>query len=49
MKFLGELLGRPRNETAVLLFPVGYPAPDARVPRIRRKPLEQIASWYEAG
>ena len=48
MRFLGELLGRPRNETAVLLFPVGYPAADARVPRIRRKPLEQIASWYEA-
>lgn len=47
MGFLRELLGRPRNETAVLLFPVGYPAPDARVPRLERKPLEEIAAWHE--
>jgi nitroreductase len=45
MRFLRELLGRPENETAVLLFPVGYPAPGARVPRLERKPLDEIAQW----
>jgi len=47
MRFLGELLGRPKNETAVLLFPVGYPADDARVPKLERKPLEEISVWFE--
>ncbi len=48
MRFLGELLGRPRNETAVLLFPVGYPAADARVPKLTRKPLEAVSVWFDA-
>jgi iodotyrosine deiodinase len=47
MRFLGELLGRPKNETAVLLFPVGYPADDACVPKLERKPLEEISVWFE--
>ena len=42
MKFLGELLGRPENERAFVMIPVGYPAPDARVPNISRKPLQDI-------
>jgi nitroreductase len=42
MGFLSELLGRPANEKAYLLMPVGYPAPDAQVPAIRRKPLAEI-------
>ena len=45
MAFLGELLGRPANEKAMLLMPVGYPASDARVPDIVRKPLEEICVW----
>ena len=45
MAFLGELLERPPNEKAFLVMPVGYPAPDARVPDIRRKPHEEIAVW----
>jgi iodotyrosine deiodinase len=45
MAFLGELLGRPANEKAMLVMPVGYPAPDARVPDLARKPLERIAVW----
>ncbi|MEW5931267.1 MAG: nitroreductase family protein [Gemmatimonadota bacterium] len=45
MGFLAELLGRPANEKPFLLMPVGYPAPDARVPDIRRKPLEEILVW----
>jgi nitroreductase len=39
MKFLNEILGRPSNERAYLLIPVGYPAEDCRVPDIARKPL----------
>jgi len=45
MGFLNELLERPSNEKAFLLLVVGYPALDARVPDIRRKPLETICSW----
>jgi iodotyrosine deiodinase len=43
MAFLGELLERPPNEKAMLVMPVGYPAPDARVPDLARKPLDAIA------
>ena len=42
MGFLSELLGRPANEKAYLLMPVGYPAADAQVPALRRKPLAEI-------
>ncbi|MEL7059000.1 MAG: nitroreductase family protein [Acidobacteriota bacterium] len=45
MKFLSEILGRPRNEKPFILFPIGYPAPDAEVPDIERKGLEEIALW----
>ena len=45
MGFLGELLGRPANERAMLVMPVGYPAADAMVPDLARKPLEDIAVW----
>ncbi len=45
MAFLSELLGRPANEKAMLVMPVGYPGADARVPDLVRKPLEQIALW----
>jgi len=47
MGFLGELLERPPNEKAMLVMPVGYPADDAHVPDIARKPLEEIAVWKE--
>ena len=42
MAFLGRLLGRPENERAFAMFPVGYPAPDCEVPDIRRKPLGEV-------
>lgn len=45
MGFLSELLERPANEKAVMLIVTGYPAPDARVPRIARKPLAEIATF----
>lgn len=42
MKFLRELLGRPRNEKAFAVVPVGYPADDCVVPNLRRKTLDQV-------
>lgn len=45
MGFLGELLERPDNEKAMLVMPVGYPAPDAEVPDLERRALEEIAVW----
>jgi iodotyrosine deiodinase len=42
MNFLREILQRPINEAPYLLIPVGYPAENALVPDIQRKPLSQI-------
>lgn len=47
MDFLTKILNRPANEKPFLLIPVGYPAPDARVPDIQRKPTEEILVWHE--
>ena len=46
MDFLAKILGRPENEKPFLLLPIGYPAKGAMVPDIRRKPLEEVASFY---
>ena len=45
MAFLNDILGRPSNERPFLVLVVGYPAADAQVPAITRKPLEQIATF----
>ena len=45
MKFLNEILERPLHERPFLLLVVGYPAPDAMVPDIRRKSLEEIVTF----
>ena len=45
MKFLNKILGRPKNEKPYILFPVGYPAPDAKVPDFGRKPLDEVSIW----
>jgi nitroreductase len=42
MGFLSEVLARPRHERPYLLIPVGLPAPDARVPVLTRKSLDEI-------
>jgi nitroreductase len=44
MAFLNDILGRPANERPFLLLVIGYPAPDARVPAISKKPFEAIVS-----
>jgi nitroreductase len=43
MAFLSRLLDRPPNEKPFVLFPIGYPAPDAEVPDLRRKHLDEVA------
>ena len=45
MGFLNELLGRPANERPFLILVAGYPAEDARVPSITKKPLDEIATF----
>ncbi|MGI5337165.1 nitroreductase family protein [Streptomyces sp. CA-181903] len=42
MRFLGEVLGRPVNEKAFAVIPVGYPADDCQVPDLVRKSLDQV-------
>ena len=42
MGFLRDILGRPKNETPFVLLPIGYPAPDAEVPDLPKKTLEEI-------
>ena len=47
MKFLNEILKRPENEAPYLILVVGYPAEDATVPDISRKPFGQVATFVE--
>ena len=49
MEFLGGILGRPRNEHAYLLLPVGYPADGCRVPDLARRPLAESLLEFPAG
>ncbi len=45
MGFLNQILGRPKGERPFLLLVVGYPANGVKVPDIKRKPLDQIATF----
>lgn len=45
MGFLNELLQRPENEKPYILLVVGYPKAQCMVPNIRKKPLNEIASF----
>lgn len=42
MRFLSQVLGRPENEKAFAVIPVGYPATDCEVPDLVRKSLDQV-------
>jgi len=44
MGFLEKILNRPKNEKAVLLIPVGYPADDAEVPALKKKSFTEIST-----
>lgn len=45
MGFLNRILDRPSNERPFLLLVVGYPAEDAKVPILTKKPLDEIATF----
>lgn len=45
MGFLNAILGRPASERPFLILVIGYPAADAVVPVIEKKPLEEIISF----
>lgn len=47
MAFLSRVLARPSNEKPFILFPVGYAAPDATVPDLKRKTLDEVTIWRE--
>ena len=42
MGFLEGVLKRPKNEKAFLLIPVGFPSKDAEVPRLIKKPFNEV-------
>jgi hypothetical protein len=46
MNFLTKILKRPENERPYLLIPVGLPAEVTYVPKLERKPLQEIAVYY---
>ena len=46
MNFLNEILDRPKNERAMILLVVGYPALGVEVPDISKKALDEISSWH---
>ena len=45
MKFLNEVLERPKTERAYMIIPVGYPSRDAQVPVITKERLGDIATF----
>lgn len=45
MGFLNEILHRPTNERPFLLLVTGYPAADAQVPDITRRPLRDMVNF----
>jgi nitroreductase len=46
MNFLTNILGRPGNERPFLLIPVGYAEDETFVPKLKRKPIEEISKEY---
>ncbi len=45
MGFLNTILNRPENEKPFLLLVVGYPADDAEVPGIVKKPFDEMVTF----
>lgn len=45
MKFLNQILARPKDEKPFLLLVVGFPSNDCEVPVIEKKPLDEIATF----
>ena len=45
MGFLKEILGRPERERPFMILVAGFPAADAKVPDIEKKPFEEIVTF----
>lgn len=45
MRFLKEILGRPRHERPYLILVTGFPAAGVGVPDIEKKPLDRVTSF----
>jgi nitroreductase len=45
MNFLCDILNRPKNERPFILLVIGYPAENAVVPIIQKKPFHQVATF----
>ena len=45
MRFLNQILDRPRHEKPFLILVTGYPADDAVVPEIRKRGLDEKATF----
>jgi iodotyrosine deiodinase len=46
MNFLSQILERPSNEKPYLLIPIGYAADDCTVPKLMRKPENEVINYY---
>ncbi len=46
MGFLEKILNRPKNEKAVVLIPVGYPAQNAKIPKLKKKSFKEVATIF---
>ena len=47
MKFLNEIFERPKSERPFVLFPVGYPLEGVKVPDLKRKDLDHVATFVK--
>jgi iodotyrosine deiodinase len=48
MGFLNEILGCAEHERPFIVIPVGYPAADATVPELERKPWDEVVEFIDA-
>ena len=46
MNFLADLLERPANEKPFLLIPIGLPSEGCLVPKLTRKPINEVLTNY---
>ncbi|MBC24239.1 MAG: hypothetical protein CMJ32_10035 [Phycisphaerae bacterium] len=47
MRFLQKILNRSEHERPYMIIPVGYPAEKCLVPKIRKKPLNEVMDLFE--
>ena len=45
MRFLNQILDRPKHERPFVLIPVGRPAPAATVPQLAKKDPDRVTDW----